>query len=232
MSATTAMTTREQAQAWDRDDALAGHRALFDLPPGPIYLDGNSLGALPRATPERVSQVVRGEWGQGLIRSWNKAGWIDLPCRVGDKIARLVGAAAGELVVADPTSVNVFKTLHAALAIARQDHPGRRLIVSERDNFPTDLYIADSLAREQGCTLLLVDAVEQLEPLLDEGEVAVLMLTHVNYRTGRMHDMAELNRRAHAQGTLVLWDLAHSAGAVPLDLNRDDVDFAVGRPKR
>ncbi|OFA01564.1 kynureninase [Duganella sp. HH101] len=228
MSAASAMKTREQAQAWDRDDALAGHRALFDLPPGLIYLDGNSLGALPRATPERVSQVVRGEWGQGLIRSWNKAGWVDLPRRVGDKIARLVGAEAGELVVADSTSVNVFKTLHAALAIARLDHPGRRLIVSERDNFPTDLYIADSLAREQGCTLLLVDAVEQLGPLLDDGEVAVLMLTHVNYRTGRMHDMAELNRRAHAQGTLVLWDLAHSAGAVPLDLHRDDADFAVG----
>jgi kynureninase len=180
------------------------------------------------ATAERVQQVVKQEWGEGLIRSWNTAGWIHLPQRIGDKIGRLVGAGAGELVVADSTSVNVFKALSAALAIAEADAPGRRIILSERDNFPTDLYIAEGIARQRGCELLLADDPEQIAPLLDEGNVAVLMLTHVNYRSGRIHDMAALSARAHAHGTLVLWDLAHSAGALPVDLHRDGADFAVG----
>jgi kynureninase len=224
---------RNDCLALDADDPLRALREQFELPEGVIYLDGNSLGVLPKATPERVQQVVREEWGQGLIRSWNTAGWITLPQRIGDKIALLVGAGAGELVVADSTSVNLYKVLSAALSIAQADAPAKRVILSERHNFPTDLYIAEGLARAQGYELVLVDEPEQIEPLLDERNVAVLMLTHVNYRTGRMHDMAALNRRAHAAGTLALWDLAHSAGAVPVNLKGDGpaeeaADFAIG----
>ena len=218
--------TRDEALALDAADPLAPLRGQFDLPPGLIYLDGNSLGVLPRATAARLQQVVVQEWGQGLIGSWNSAGWMDLPQRVGDKIARLLGVAAGELVVADSTSVNLFKVLSAALNIARADAPQRRVILSERSNFPTDLYIAESVARERGLELVLVDA-EEIPARLD-ASVAVLMLTHVNYRSGRMHDMAALSAAAHQAGALALWDLAHSAGAVPVALEQDGADFAVG----
>jgi len=220
------LMTRQDALALDAADPLAPLRAQFSLPPGVIYLDGNSLGVLPRQTAARVQQVVTEEWGQGLIRSWNSAGWIDLPQRVGDKIARLVGVGAGELVVADSTSVNLFKVLSAALSISQADAPGRRVIVSERSNFPTDLYIAQALAAERGFELLLVEP-EELPAALG-AQTAVLMLTHVNYRTGRMHDMAGLSRAAHGAGALVIWDLAHSAGAVPLALADDGADFAIG----
>ena len=218
--------TRDEALALDAADELAPLRAQFSIPEGLIYLDGNSLGVLPRATPARVAQVVAEEWGRGLIGSWNQAGWMELPQRVGDKIARLVGARPGELVAADSTSVNLFKVLWAALTIAAADAPGRRVILSERSNFPTDLYIAESVARERGFELALAEA-DELPGLLDE-RVALLMLTHVNYRGGRMHDMAALTRAAHAAGALALWDLAHSAGAVPVDLHGADADFAVG----
>lgn len=223
-------TTRDDCLALDRADPLAPLRALFEIPPGVIYLDGNSLGVLPKATPQRVARVVREEWGAGLIRSWNSAGWMDLPQRVGDKIAGLVGAAPGTLVAADSTSVNLFKVLSAALAIQRADAPQRRVIVSERSNFPTDLYIAEALAREQGCTLELLDT-DAIGTRLQPGaghDVAVLMLTHVNYRTGRMHDMAALTAAAHGTGALAIWDLAHSAGAVPVDLTGAHADFAIG----
>ncbi|MBL8346732.1 MAG: kynureninase [Rubrivivax sp.] len=222
-------TTREQALALDAADPLAPLRELFEVPPGVLYLDGNSLGAMPRATPARVQQVVREEWGQGLIRSWNSAGWMTLASRIGDKIARLVGANPGELVVADSTSINLFKVLWAALSVAAPADAaasGRRLIVSERSNFPTDLYIAESIARERGFELKLVDA-DDIPAHLTE-RTAVLMLTHVNYRTGAMHDMAALSRAAHEAGALVIWDLAHSAGAVPVDLHAAGADFAVG----
>jgi kynureninase len=222
----TATPTREQALALDAADPLAPLRELFDLPEGVIYLDGNSLGVLPRATAARVQQVVREEWGEGLIRSWNTAGWMTLPSRIGDKIGQLVGARPGELVVADSTSINLFKVLAAALAITAADAPARRTIVSERSNFPTDLYIAEVLARERGFELKLVDA-EELPACLD-ARTAVLMLTHVNYRTGAMHDMAALSRAAHEAGALAIWDLAHSAGAVPVDLHAGGADFAVG----
>ena len=222
------MTTRQDCVARDAQDPLAALREQFVLPPGKIYLDGNSLGVLPRATPARVAQVVSQEWGQGLIESWNSAGWIDLPERVGDKIARLVGAGAGELVVADSTSVNLFKVLSAALAIAQADAPGRRVILSERGNFPTDLYIAEALARQRGFELVLAEAPNDIEAQLAGGGVAVLMLTQVDYKSGRLHDMAALTRHAHAQGALALWDLAHSAGALPVALNAADADFAVG----
>ncbi|HET9976985.1 MAG TPA: kynureninase [Burkholderiaceae bacterium] len=221
-------TTRQDCLALDAQDPLAALRDQFDLPPGKVYLDGNSLGVLPRATAARVADVVQREWGQGLIESWNTARWIEQPARVGDKIARLVGAAAGEVVAADSTSVNLFKVLSAALTIAREDAPAQRVILSERGNFPTDLYIAEALARERGFELVLVDAPGQVEPRLARGDVAVLMLTQVDFKSGRLHDMAALSSAAHAHGTLALWDLAHSAGALPVDLNRDGADFAVG----
>lgn len=217
---------RQHCLALDADDPLAPLRDQFDLPDGVIYLDGNSLGVLPRATAARLQRVVADEWGRGLIRSWNTAGWIDMPQRVGDKIAALVGAGPGETVTADSTSVNLFKVLSAALDLQLADDASRPVIVSERHNFPTDLYIAESLARERGLQLRLVDADDI--PAQLNADLAVLMLTHVNYRTGRMHDMAALTQAAHDAGALVVWDLAHSAGAVPVDLTGCDADFAVG----
>ena len=217
---------RDDALALDAADPLGPLRDQFELPPGVLYLDGNSLGVLPKTTAARVQQVVTQEWGTDLIRSWNSAGWMDLPKRVGDKIAHLVGAGPGELVVADSTSVNLFKVLSAALTAVARDAPQRRVILSERSNFPTDLYIAESLAHQHGCELLLAEA-DELPDLLN-AHTAVLMLTHVNYRTGRMHDMAALTAAAHAAGALALWDLAHSAGAVPVDLKGANADYAVG----
>jgi len=218
--------TRATCAARDAADPLAPLRAQFALPEGVNYLDGNSLGVLPAATAARVQQVVTEEWGSGLIRSWNTAGWITLPQRVGDKIGRLVGARPGELVVADSTSVNLFKVLSAAAQIARADDPRRTVIVSERSNFPTDLYIAESVAAQHGMRLELLD-IDAIPARLG-ADVAVLMLTQVNYRSGRMADMAAVTAQAHAAGALMLWDLAHSAGAVPVDLNGAQADFAVG----
>ncbi|NUP87750.1 MAG: kynureninase [Burkholderiaceae bacterium] len=224
---TTPELTREHARALDEADPLAPLRAQFDIPEGLIYLDGNSLGVLPRATPARVQQVVAQEWGQGLIGSWNTAGWMTLPARVGDAIARLLGVGAGEVVATDSTSLNLYKVLDVALRLQRHDAPQRRVIVSERSNFPTDLYIAQSLAGQHGCSLRLVESPGQIEAALGP-DSAVLLLTHVNYRTGRLHDMAALSAAAHAAGALTVWDLAHSAGAVPLQLQADGADFAVG----
>ena len=218
-------TTRSDCLALDANDALAPLRDEFLLPDGVIYLDGNSLGVLPKATPARIQHVVQREWGTDLIRSWNTAGWVDLAQRIGNKIATLVGAGPGELIVGDSTSVNLYKALKSAIAL-RAASPTRKLIVSERTNFPTDLYIADTVAREHDLELRLIDA-DHLPAHLNN-ELAVLMLTHVNYRTGRMHDMAAVTRAAHAAGALVVWDLAHSAGAVPVDLYASDADFAVG----
>jgi kynureninase len=221
-----AMMTLEHCRALDAQDPLRPLRDLFTLPPGLIYLDGNSLGPLPRATPQRVADTVAREWGQDLIGSWNSAGWFAMPQRVGDKIARLIGARPGEVVATDSTSVNLFKVLSAALHIARQDAPLRKTLVSERSNFPTDLYIAEALCREHGWTLKLVEP-EEIAGALD-ADVAVLMLTQVNYRTGALHDMAAVTAAAHAAGSLTVWDLAHSAGAVPVDLHGAQADFAVG----
>jgi kynureninase len=217
------LITRVAVEAMDARDPLAGCRAWFALPPGVVYLDGNSLGALPVATAERLGHVVQA-WGRDLIGSWNRHDWIGWPRRVGDRIARLIGARAGEVIVADSTSINVFKLLTAALDLNR----GRRVILSETDNFPTDLHVAQGLVR------LLGDAVElrtvEATALPDAlgRDVAVLMLTHVNYRTGAMHDMAALTAAAHEAGALALWDLSHSAGAMPLALNATGVDLAVG----
>ncbi len=220
------MTTLHDCRARDAADPLRALRNLFTIPEGVIYLDGNSLGVMPAAAPARIAAAVTEEWGTQLIRAWNACGWFDLPQRLGDKLARLVGAQPGELVCTDSTSVNLFKVLSAALKIAAEDAPHRRLVVSERSNFPTDLYIAEGLCRQRGYELALVDAPGQIAALLPD--TAVLMLTHVNYRTGAMHDMAAVSAAAHAAGALAVWDLAHSAGAVPVDLNGDGVDFAVG----
>lgn len=219
--------TLDDCQRLDAQDPLAALRHQFMLPEGVIYLDGNSLGVLPKASPARIAEVVAREWGEGLIRSWNSAGWFDLPQRLGDKVARLIGAAPGEVVCTDSTSVNLYKVLFAALSQVRQNaSPERRVVISERSNFPTDLYIAESLCRERGFTLKLIDEKELPAVLTDE--VAVLMLTHVNYRTGAMHDMKSLTAAAHAAGALTVWDLAHSAGAVPVALNDSNADFAIG----
>ncbi|RST52205.1 kynureninase [Variovorax sp. MHTC-1] len=218
------MMTLDDCKRLDAQDPLAALRDLFILPGGVIYLDGNSLGVLPKAAPARIAEVVSKEWGEGLIRSWNSASWIDLPQRLGDKLARLIGAAPGEVVCTDGTSLNLYKVLFAALSQMKAG--GRKVVLSERSNFPTDLYIAESLCRERGFTLKLIDADDLPAALTDE--VAVLMLTHVNYRTGAMHDMKALTAAAQAAGALTVWDLAHSAGAVPVALNDSEADFAIG----
>lgn len=220
------MTTLQDCRALDAQDPLRALRELFTLPEGVIYLDGNSLGPLPKSVPDRIARAVREEWGEGLIRSWNSAGWFELPRRLGDKIANLVGARPGEVVATDSTSINLYKVLSAALSIVASGEGLRRIVISERSNFPTDNYIAEALCRERGFTLHLMEA-EELPGALD-ARTAVLMLTHVNYRTGAMHDMRELTRLAHAAGALAVWDLAHSAGAVEVDLHGADADFAVG----
>jgi kynureninase len=214
--------TREQAAALDQRDELAGFRDLFVLPDGVIYLDGNSLGPLPIATTARVMEVLERQWGRSLIRSWTDHGWIDLQFRIGEKIARLIGAAPDTTVVADSTSVNLYKLL----AVALRRRPGRPVILTEAGNFPTDLYIAQGLAAHLRLGHVVRQATDMLAAL-DE-TVAVLMLTHVDYRSGAMHDMGSLTRAAHAAGALVLWDLSHSAGAIPLQLEVDGVDLAVG----
>ena len=223
--------TRDACLALDRDDVLAPLRAQFALDAadagGLVYLDGNSLGPLPRAAAARVRQVVEAEWGDGLIRSWNDAGWITLSQRIADKIARLVGAGPGEVVVADSTSVNLYKVLSAAAQIVAADAPSRRVVLSDRTNFPTDLYIADTLSRQHGFELRLVDADDVAAAMADD--TAVVLLTHVDYRTGRMHDMPAVTRAAHAAGALVVWDLAHSAGAVPVHLHGDGSPEERGR---
>ncbi|TQV80743.1 kynureninase [Denitrobaculum tricleocarpae] len=218
------VVTREDLLEWDRNDPLGPMRAQFRIPAGTIYLDGNSLGPMPRTTPERVAKAVEEEWGEDLIRSWNKHGWIELPQRCGAKIADLIGAAAHEVVVADSTSVNLFKLLAAALRL----RPDRRVILSDTGNFPTDLYVAQGLIEllDKGHELRLVEPEKALEAIDDS--VALVMLTQTDYRSGRRHNMAEITSKAHGVGALVLWDLAHSAGAFPVDLRGAKADFAVG----
>lgn len=225
----------EEARRRDAADPLAGLRDRFTLPDGVIYLDGNSLGALPAATPARLAEVVRGEWGEGLIRSWNAADWIGLPQRVGAKIAPLIGAQPHEVIAADSTSVNLFKLIAAALQMQRRDGETRKVILSEPGNFPTDLYMIDGLERQGLATRRLAPREALAEALAHAagGDVALLLLTHVHYKTGALHDMAALTHAAHEAGALVLWDLSHSAGALPVDLNGcvpggDGADFAVG----
>ncbi len=211
-------------RALDAADPFAGTRARFALPPGVLYLDGNSLGPLQHTVARHLTDVVATQWGEGLIRSWNTHDWLDLPARVGARIAPLIGADAASVTVTDSTSINLFKLL--AVAVAR--NPGRTTILSETHNFPTDLHVAQGLAalKGQGVRLRTVTA-EDIPAALD-ADCAVLLLTEVNYRTGARHDMAALTRLAHDKGMLTLWDLAHSAGAFPVDLSAADTDFALG----
>jgi len=227
----TAPRSREDVAALDDADPLASFRDRFDLPDGIIYLDGNSLGALPSATAARMDDAIRREWGRDLIQSWNRHQWIDLPLRLGDKIGRLIGATPGEVAVADSISVNIFKLLSAALEL----RPGRPVILSEERNFPTDLYVAQGLVGLLGgdreLRLVADDgarpATDQIIDALDE-DVAVVMVTEVDFKTGERHDMERLIAAAHDAGALVVWDLAHSAGAIPVDLNACGADLAVG----
>lgn len=209
----------------DGSDPLAHKRDQFLLPENSVYLDGNSLGCLPVAARQRAHEVVEHQWGQDLITSWNKHGWIDLPVKVGEKLAPLIGAASGQTICCDSISVNLFKILSAALLM----RPGRKVIVSQHNNFPTDLYMAQglqTLVGEDRCELRLLED-EEIPGQLDDS-VAILMLSHVNFRTGRIYDMQALTDQAHKHGILVLWDLAHSAGVYTVELDRCQVDFAVG----
>ena len=203
---------------------FAKTRAQFHLPEGVIYLDGNSLGPLPITASARVAQMMADEWGQMLIRGWNQAGWMAAPRRVGDRIGKLIGAPAGSVVMGDTLSIKVYQALASALEL----NPQRRVILSDSGNFPTDLYMADGLLRSLGAGYSLkIVAPDEVEAALDD-KVSVLMLTEVDYRTSRLHDMKSLTRRAHQVGALALWDLAHPAGALPIDLEAAGADFAVG----
>lgn len=199
-------------------------RALFDLPEGVIYLDGNSLGPLPRAAAARVGHAMTEEWGKMVITGWNRAGWMEMPSRIGDRIGRLIGAEPGHVVLGDTLSIKVYQALASALEMV----PERRVILSDTGNFPTDLYMAEGLCRTlgDGHELRTVAPEDVLEAI--DGSIAVLMLTEVDYRTGRRHDMAALTRRAHEAGALTVWDLAHSAGAFAVDVAGTGADFAVG----
>ena len=216
------MTPETRTADFDIADPLAAYRERFTLPEGVIYLDGNSLGALPKATPARLQAVIEGEWGEGLIRSWNSAGWFDMATRVGGKIAPLIGARPNEVIACDSTSVNLFKLIAAALEM----RPGRKVVLSEPGNFPTDLYMIAGLEAQGLAARRLAERDKLADALGDD--VALLMLTHAHYKTGALHDMAALTLAAHEAGALVLWDLSHSTGALPLDLNGVGADFAVG----
>ncbi len=214
--------TLDEARALDAADPLAAYREQFALPDGVIYLDGNSLGALPRATPAALADVATRQWGDRLIRSWNE-GWIDAPQRIGGKIAPLIGAAADEVIIGDTTSTHLFKALVAAL----RANPDRHTVLSEAGNFPTDLHIAEgAVACVPGARLKVVARADLAEALDDD--TAVLLLTHVHYKTGERFDMAAWTARAQAAGALMLWDLSHSVGAVPIDLSGAGADLAVG----
>jgi kynureninase len=221
--------TREQAAALDGSDPLREFRDLFELPPDLIYLDGNSLGPLPLATRDRLREIVEEEWGTRLIRGWDE-GWIDLPVTVGDGIGGLLGAAPGQVVVGDSTSVCFYKLAHAALDL----RPGRTRIVTDVDNFPTDRYVLEGIARQRGLEIVWArfdrtrgPSADELAPLLNE-QTALVSFSHVSYRSAFVADMRAVTRLAHDAGALMLWDLSHSVGSVPVALDDDDTDLAVG----
>jgi len=214
--------TRAECVKLDCYDELAPHRERFLLPEGVIYLDGNSLGPVPKGVAERLLGVIEDEWGRGLIGSWNAAGWYDLALRLGRKLAPLLGAAPHQVIVADTVSVNLFKSLVAAARL----RPGRNTIVAERGNFPSDNHIVDSVARLMGMTVRYVAAAEIADAV--DQTTAVVQLSHINYRTADLQDMAAISAAVHGQGALTVWDLAHSTGAVALQLDQDGADFAVG----
>ena len=212
-------------EAMDAADSLRSMRDRFILPKGVIYLDGNSLGAASHAVFDELQKASTQEWAQDLIRAWNTAGWFDTPTTLGDQLGRLIGAAAGQTVVCDTTSINIYKVLHAALAM----RPDRSVIVAEGDSFPTDLYMAEGVASTRPGAVLRLEGVDAptIEELIDE-RVAVILVNHVNYKSGELRDMVALTRRAHQAGALIVWDLCHTAGALPVELDQANADFAVG----
>ncbi|MGN6596717.1 kynureninase [Sphingopyxis terrae] len=215
---------RAACAAMDAADPLAPLRDRFDIPTGMIYLDGNSLGAMPKGAAARTHDVVTREWGADLIKSWNSAGWFDLPVRLGDKLAPLIGAGDGEVIVCDSTSQNLFKVLSAAVAL----RPERRVLILEGSNFPTNNYIAQGVAAATGGRVeVRLCEKDEIAGAIDEDTIAVA-ITHVHYKTGHIHDMAAITASAQAAGALAIWDLCHSAGAMPVDLGGAGVDFAVG----
>jgi len=221
----TALPDFTRIEAMDAADGLRSMRERFILPSGLIYLDGNSLGVASHAAFAELQKAAAEEWGQDLIRSWNTAGWFDMPLALGDRVGRLIGAAAGQTVVCDTTSINIYKALHAAMAL----RPDRSVIVSEGGSFPTDIYMAEGVVSTRPGASLRLEGVDapSIEDLID-GKVAVVLVNHVNYKSGELRDMAALTRKAHEHGALVIWDLCHTAGALPIDLDGANVDFAVG----
>ena len=234
------MTIPERSAALDRTacrrldaaDPLRDLKDEFLLPPNTIYLDGNSLGARTKGAAERAQEVIADEWGTGLIRSWNSAGWFDLPATLGEKVANIIGGGAGSTVVTDTTSINLFKAASAALKMQAADAPGRRVILTQRENFPSDIYMLQGLAEQlgDGYEVRLVDDAEVTAgfPNTMTDEVALVVLTHVNYRTGRLFDMSSTTSAIHAGGALAIWDLCHSAGALEIDLEGSGADMAIG----
>lgn len=216
--------SKDYCRILDKDDPIAFLRKKFSLPKGKINMDGNSLGALPKTTRKRLGEVIQREWGEGLIASWTDAGWFDLPTQLGNKIAPLIGATKGEVLVADTTSINIFKLLCAAVQLNND----RKILLSEKGNFPTDLYLMQGLAAFS--EYQLVNKTVHPDSLLDalDEDVAVLLLTHVNFKTAKIHDMVAITQRAHEKGILVIWDLSHSTGSIEVQLNAAEVDFAVG----
>ncbi|AZO38342.1 kynureninase [Mesorhizobium sp. M2A.F.Ca.ET.037.01.1.1] len=214
-----------EVEAMDAADPLRPLRDRFVLPEGVIYLDGNSLGAASINVFNEIETAAKQEWAQDIIRAWNTAGWFDMPVQLGDRLGRLIGAAPGQTVVCDTTSINIYKVLHAALAM----RPDRSVIVAEGDSFPTDLYMAEGVSSTRPGAVLRLEGVDAptIEELIDD-RVAVILVNHVNYKSGRLRDMAALTRKAHDAGALIVWDLCHTAGALPVDLDGSNADFAIG----
>jgi kynureninase len=226
MMSSTGMTSREVCVARDSVDPLHAFRDRFVIPEGIIYLDGNSLGPMPRAAAATLGRTIEQEWGQDLIKSWNSAGWFDMPVRLGDRVGALIGAAPGQTLVCDTTSINLYKAIQAAIGL----RPGRDVVIAEAESFPTDLYIVEGAMKSAGRPMkrrLIGADGPSIEALLDE-KVAVAVLSHVNYRTGELLDMAAITKRLHDAGALVVWDLCHSIGVVEIAFDLHAVDFAVG----
>jgi kynureninase len=226
MNSSGALVSREACVARDASDPIGALRDRFVIPDGVIYLDGNSLGPMPRAAINIFSRTIEQEWGQDLIKSWNSAGWFDMPLRLGDRIGALIGAAPGQTVVCDTTSINLYKAVHAAIGL----RPGRDVVIAEAASFPTDLYIIEGAMTSAGRPMrrrLLGTDGPSVEALLDE-RVAVVVLSHVDYRTGALLDVAAVTEQIHKAGALVVWDLCHSAGVIEFAFDRQAIDFAVG----
>ncbi len=226
MMSSASMISRDVCVARDCVDPLRGFRDRFVIPEGIIYLDGNSLGPMPRAAAGLLSRTIEQEWGQDLVRSWNTAGWFDMPVRLGDRVGALLGAAPGQTLVCDTTSINLYKAIHAAIGL----RPDRNVVIAEDESFPTDLYIVEGAIKSAGRPMnrrLIGTDGPSIEALLDR-DVAVAVLSHVNYRTGELLDIAAITRRLHDAGALVVWDLCHSIGVVEIAFDRHAVDFAVG----